>query len=35
MIWMNKAELSEKDKILLDYYNKGIELISLTELANF
>ena len=35
MIWMNKAELSEKDKILLDYYNKGIELISLTELAKF
>lgn len=35
MIWMNKAELSETDKILLDYYNKGIELISLTELAKF
>lgn len=28
-------KLSEKDEILLDYYNKGIELISLAELANF
>ena len=32
---IKSKKLSEKDEILLDYYNKGIELISLAELAKF